>query len=65
MAKRILRGTIKGVAVAAALVFVFDKKDAGTAGIMGAVAVLFLCFFLWQVFDLGAGDEIRADKPKE
>lgn len=65
MAKRILRGIIKGVTVFAALVFVFDRKDSGTAGIMGAVAVLFLCFVLWQILDLGAGDEIKADEPKE
>ena len=65
MAKRIFRRIIKGVAVFAALVFVFDRKDSGTAGIMGAVAVLFLCFVLWQIFDLGAEDGAPASKPEE
>jgi len=65
MAKRILRGTIKCVAVAAALVFIFDNKDSGSAGIVGAIAVLFLCFLIWQIFDLGASDGFRPDEPKE
>ena len=65
MTKRILRGTIKGVAVFAALVFVFDKKDAGTAGIMGAVAAIFICFLIWQIFKLGAEEPAASDEPKE
>ena len=65
MAKRILRGTVKGVAVFAALVFVFDKKDAGTAGIMGAVAVIFLCFLIWQIFKLGGEEPAVPGEPKE
>jgi hypothetical protein len=65
MAKRIFRGIIKGVAVFAALVFVFDKKDSGTAGIMGSVAVLFLCFVLWQICHLGAEDGAAPGEPKE
>jgi len=41
-----------------------DKKNSG-AGIMGSVAVLFVCFLLWQIFDLGADDGFRPDKPKD
>jgi hypothetical protein len=65
MTKRILRLAIKIVAVAAALVFIFDKKDSGSAGIMGSVAVLFICFLIWQIFDLGAEDRLRRDNPEE
>jgi len=65
MAKQILRGIIKVIAVAAALVFVFDNKDSGSAGILGSIAVLFLCFFIWQIFDLGDDDGFRTDQHKE
>lgn len=65
MSKRILRLFIKVVAVAAALVFIFDKKDSGSAGIIGSVAVIFVCFLIWQLFDLGADDRLRRDKPEE
>jgi hypothetical protein len=55
MPKRILRGGVKAIAGAAALVFFFDNRSSGMAGIalVASVAVLFLCWFVWLIFDLG------------
>jgi hypothetical protein len=53
--KRILRGVVKTIAVAAGLVFIFDNRVSGVAGILllVSIAVLLLCLFVWRVFDLG------------
>jgi hypothetical protein len=58
MGKRILRAVIKAVALAAGMVFLFDNKLSGTAGdvLLGSIAVLFLCAFLWLAFGLGDDD---------
>jgi hypothetical protein len=58
MGKRILRAVIKAVALAAGMVFLFDNKLSGTAGdvLLGSIAVLFVCAFLWLAFDLGDDD---------
>ncbi len=52
MMKRFLRGVVKTVAGIAAVVFFFDNRLEGTAGLvlLGSIAVLFLCLFLWMIF---------------
>jgi dolichyl-phosphate-mannose--protein O-mannosyl transferase len=52
MVKRILRGVVKTVALLAGLVFFFDNKITGTAGIvlLGSIVVFFLCIFVWAIF---------------
>jgi len=65
LGKRILRGIVKTIAAAAGLVFVFDNRASGIAGIvlLASVAVLFLCLFVWLIFDLGEGDGFWPKKP--
>jgi hypothetical protein len=65
VAKRILRGVVKIVATAAVLVFFFDNKLSGTAGLvlLASIAVLFLCLFVWLIFDLGEHSGFWPDKP--
>jgi len=46
LAKRILRRIITVVTIAAALVFVFDNRGSGTAGVVGSVAVMVLSFLI-------------------
>lgn len=55
--KRILRGVVKTVAAAAGLVFFFDNRSSGKAGIVlvASLAVLFLCMIVWLI--LGLGDD--------
>ncbi len=65
MAKRILRNIVMVVIVGAALVFVFDNRDSSTLGVVGSVAVMILCFLIWQVFDLADVDGSKADTSKE
>ncbi len=62
MAKRILRVVIKVIASAAGIVFIFDNRLSGTEGVvlLGSISVLFLCGFVWLIFDLGElGDESK------
>src|SRR5437660_1940496 len=56
--KQILRGVVKTIAVVAGVVFVFDNRVSGVAGIvlLASVAVLILCLFVWRFFDLGDDD---------
>ena len=53
--KRILRGAVKTIAGIAGLVFFFDNRSSGMAGIvlLASIAVLFLCLFVWLIFGLG------------
>ena len=55
MAKRILRVVIKLVAGAAGLVFLFDNKLSGNAGIvlLSSIGVLLVCMIVWLIFGLG------------
>ena len=65
--RRILRGVVKVIAVAAAAVFVLDNRLGGTVGIVllvGSIAVLLVCLFVWLVFDLGEDTGFWPDKPK-
>jgi hypothetical protein len=65
--KRILRGVVKAIAVAAAAVFVLDNRLSSTIGIVlfvGSIAVLLVCLFVWLVFDLGENSRFWPDKPK-
>jgi hypothetical protein len=50
--KRVLRGVVKIVATAAGLVFLFDNRLSGNAGtvLLGSIAVLFVCLFVWLIF---------------
>ena len=59
VAKRILRGVVKAVAMAAGLVFLFDNRLSGNAGtvLLGSIAVLFVCLFIWLIFGLGEGKD--------
>lgn len=56
--KRVLRGIVKTIALAAGVVFVFDNRVSGVAGIalLASVAVLLVCFFVWRTLDLGDDD---------
>ena len=66
VAKRILRGIVKVLAAAAGVVFLFDNRLSGGAGIvlLGSIAVLFVCLFVWLVFNLGGDTEMGPDKPQ-
>lgn len=50
--KRFFRGVVKAVAIIAGAVFFFDNHLSGTAGLvlLGSIAVLFLCLFVWMIF---------------
>jgi hypothetical protein len=63
--KRILRGAVKVVATAAGLVFLFDNKLGGNAGtvLLGSIAVLFICLFVWLIFGLGEDTGFWPNKP--
>lgn len=55
------------VAIAAALVFVFDNKTGENAAIWlrVSIGVLVLCFLVWQLLGLGDVGKLRPDKPEE
>jgi len=57
--KQVFRGVVKVVAGIAGLVFFFDNRLQGTAGLvlLGSIAVLFLCGFLWMIFLRDDDDE--------
>jgi hypothetical protein len=59
VAKRVLRGVVKVVATAAGVVFLFDNRLSGTAGtvLLGSIAVLFVCLFVWLIFNLGENED--------
>ncbi len=65
VAKRLVRGVVKVVASAAAVVFLFDNRLSGTAGLvlLGSIAVLFACLFVWVIFDLGEDTGFWPNKP--
>jgi hypothetical protein len=67
MAKRILRGVVKVVAAAAGVVFLLDNRLSGSAGfvLLGSIAVLFVCLFIWLIFDLGEGTAFWPRKPDQ
>jgi hypothetical protein len=67
VAKRVLRGVVKVVATAAGVVFLFDNRLSGTAGIvlLASIAVLFVCLFVWLIFDLGEDAGLGPDKPQQ
>ncbi len=67
VAKRVLRGVIKIVATAAGVVFLFDNRLNGTAGIvlLASIAVLFVCLFVWLIFGLGEDAGLGPDKPQQ
>lgn len=65
--KRILRAAVKVVATAAGIVFLFDNKLNSTTGItalLGSLAVLLICLFIWLNFDLGEDKGFWPDKPE-
>ena len=55
VAKRILKGIVKVIATVAGIVFIFDNRLSGTAGLvlLGSVIVLFLCVLVWLIIDEG------------
>jgi hypothetical protein len=65
--KRILPGVVKLVAAAAGVVFLFDNRLSGAAGIvlLGSIAVLFVCLFVWLFFDLGDDAESGSNEPQQ
>jgi anaerobic C4-dicarboxylate transporter len=67
VAKRILRGVVKVVATVAGVVFFFDNKLGGTGGIvlLGSIAVLFVCLFVWVIFELGEDSGLGPDEPRQ
>jgi hypothetical protein len=62
--KRILRGIVKVIAVAAVAVFIFDNTATDVAGIVLLIggAVLVLCLFVWRIVDLGDDDWFSAKR---
>jgi F0F1-type ATP synthase assembly protein I len=50
--KGFFRGVVKAIAIVAAAVFFFDNHLSGAAGLvlLGSIAVLFLCLFVWLIF---------------
>ena len=60
------RGSYPGGGSAAGLVFLFDNKLSGTAGLvlLGSIGVLFLCAFSGLIFGLGEHSGYWPDKPK-
>jgi len=67
VAKRILRVVVKIVAAGAGIVFVFDNRLSSTTGfivLVGAIAVLLICLFIWLFFDLGENKGFSPDKPQ-
>ena len=67
MAKRILRVVIKVVAIAAGIVFILDNRLSGTAGtvLLGSIAVLGACLFIWLIFGLGEDTGAGTGKPQQ
>lgn len=65
VAKRILRRVVKVVATVAGVVFLFDNRLSGKAGIvlLCSIAVLFACLFVWLIFDLGEHAGFWPKKP--
>jgi lipopolysaccharide export LptBFGC system permease protein LptF len=67
--KRFFRGVVKIVAATAGLVFFFDNRLQGTAGLvlLGSIVVLVLCGFVWMVFlrddEEGSGYWPRGPRP--
>lgn len=64
--KRILRGAIKAVMVAAGGIFVLDSRLSGTVGIVllvGSIAVLLVCLAVWLFFDLGEHPGVWPKRP--
>jgi len=64
MAKRILRGVIKVIAMAAGIVFILDNKLSGTAGtvLLGSIAVLGACLPAWLIFGLDEDTAAEIDE---
>lgn len=52
MVKRILRPIVTAVAGLAGVVFLFDNRLSGTAGLilLASIAVLALCGIVWMIF---------------
>lgn len=56
--KRIPRGMIKVIAAIATLLFIFDNRASGIAGVVlvASATIFVLCFLAWRVFNLGDDD---------
>jgi hypothetical protein len=67
VAKKVLRGVVKVVATVAGVVFLFDNKLSGNAGIvlLGSIGMLFVCLFVWLIFDLGGDSGLGPDEPRQ
>jgi hypothetical protein len=67
VAKKILRSVLKVVATAAGVVFLFDNRFSGNAGVvlLGSIAVLFICLLVWLIFDLGDDSGLGPDEPQQ
>ena len=67
VAKRIFRGIVKIIALAAGLVFLFDNRlsDTGLTVLLGSIAVIFVCVLIWCIFDLGDWSEQSCDTPPD
>ena len=67
MAKRILRVAIKVVTIAAGIVFILDNRLSGTAGtvLLGSIAVLGVCLFIWLIFGFGEDTGAGTGKPQQ
>jgi hypothetical protein len=64
MIKRVFRGVIKVIAIAAGIVFIFDNQLSGVAGtvLLGSIAVLGVCLLFWLIFDLDENAAAKTNK---